>query len=58
MVKALLIGTALVFTISVWLYAYTLPTIPRSVEKVLSLVCVVSCLLLAALSAIIALAHI
>jgi cytosine/uracil/thiamine/allantoin permease len=54
----LLIWAAITFAVSAWVYAYTVPHIPQSVEKVLGLVWVSSLLLLAAVSTVIALAHI
>jgi len=56
--KALLVGAALTFTISVWLYAYLIPGVNPKVERALSILCVVSCLALSAIATIIALAHV
>jgi hypothetical protein len=52
-----LILSAVTFVVSVWVYAHLLPTTPRF-EKALSFVWVASLLVMAAVSTIIALAHI
>jgi hypothetical protein len=54
----LLIWAAVIFVAASWVYAYTVPHIPQSIEKVLGLVWISSLLLLAAVSTVIALAHI
>jgi hypothetical protein len=56
--KALFVASALTFTVTIWLYAYLVPTVSTKVERILGFLWIASCLSLAAISTIVALSHI